>query len=109
MLLHPDAIDALGGPAAVADLLVEAIKADHAKAVASDRAHVRTLVATVLAERLGLNAAKYETVFGSDDIDMLTDRVLDLPKSFLPGDPRRHPTYLPSLDEVRAYVDRVHP
>ena len=100
-------IDAAGGPSAlaaqVATVFIDAANA----AAAADRTYLRSLVARVLAEPTGLDVDSYEATFGSDEIDDLTDRHAAQAKAYLPGDPRRHPTYSPTLDEVRAFVDRV--
>lgn len=100
-------IDAAGGPAALAEQIASVFITAATEAAASDRAYLRGHVAAVLAETVGLTPEKYEAVFGGEEIDDLTDRHAAQAKAYLPGDPRRHPRYSPTLVEVRAFVARV--
>lgn len=100
-------IEAAGGPTALAEQIATVFIDAANDAAAADRAYLRGHVATVLGEAVGLDPEKYEAVFGGEEIDDLTDRHAAQAKAYLRGDPRRHPRYSPTLDEVRAFIARV--
>lgn len=78
-----------------------------AKARKADRDHIRSMVVRVLASDIGMEDARYLTLFGDDEVEILTDRIENLPKTYLRGDARRLPNYHMSINEVREYLGRI--